>query len=395
MTRHRTALPVTTLFAILSILCRPADAADKIKIGLITTLSGPEAVMGNPMRDSAELALALLGGKIGGIPAEMVYGDDQQKPDMGRQIAERMLQKDRVDFITGLLGSNVLLAIYHQVIRTKTFLISANAGPHQIAGEDCSPYFFAVSQQSDQSAEAMGHYMQQIGVDDVYLMAPNYNAGKDNVAGFKRFFKGHIVGEVYTAFGQLDYQAEISRIRSVRPKAVFVFYPGGMGIQFVKQYAEAGLKDEIPLYSTSSLDESNLPAVQAAGIGNYSSTYWSSTLDNPRNREYVKLFRDKYNYPPSIFGAGTFDAMFLIDAAVKAVHGDISNRPALVQALETAKFNSVRGEFSFNTNHFPIEDFYLFQVVDAGSGHAGLKTMQTIFANQKDSYNDLCHMPAP
>ena len=395
MTKFGTTPAVFALLVIFATYCNPSRAADKIKIGLITTLSGPEAVMGNPMRDSAELALSLLGGKIGGIPTEMVYGDDQQKPDMGRQIAERMLQKDRVDFITGLLGSNVLLAIYHQVIRTKTFLISANAGPHQIAGEDCSPYFFALSQQSDQSAEAMGHYMQQLGVNDVYLMAPNYNAGKDNIAGFKRFFKGNIVGEVYTAFGQLDYQAEISRIRAAKPKAVFVFYPGGMGIQFVKQYAEAGLKDEIPLYSTSSLDESNLPAVQAAGVGDYSATYWSFTLDNPRNLEYVKLFREKYNYPPSIFGAGTFDAMFLIDSAVKAVHGDLSNKPALIAALEKAEFSSVRGEFSFNRNHFPIEDFYLFQVVNTGSGQVGLKAIRKIFTNQSDSYHDLCHMPAP
>ena len=372
----------------------PAMAADKIKIGLITTLSGPEAVMGNPMRDSAELALSMLGGKIGGLPAEMVYGDDQQKPDVGRQIAERMLQKDKVDVITGILGSNVLLAIYDQIIRTKTLLLSGNAGPHQMAGDQCSPYFFSVSQQTDQSSEAMGKYLNDQHVDDVYLMAPNYNAGKDNLAGFKRFFKGHIVGEVYTAFGQLDYQAEISRLRAAKPKAVFVFLPGGMGIQFVKQYAEAGLKDDIPLYAASALDESNLPAIGAAGVGGYDSNFWSSTMDTPRNREYVAAFRSKFDYPPSAFGAGVYDAMFLLDGAVKAVHGNIADKKALIAELERAPFSSVRGDFSFNTNHFPIEDFYLFQVVAASSGPPTLKTIGKTFSHQKDSYASECHMPA-
>jgi branched-chain amino acid transport system substrate-binding protein len=380
--------------ALAIITSAPAMAADKIKIGLITTLSGPEAVMGNPMRDSAELALSQLGGKIGGLPAEMVYGDDQQKPDVARQIAERMLQKDKVDVITGILGSNVLLAIYDQVIRTKTLLISGNAGPHQMAGEQCSPYFFSVSQQTDQSSEAMGKYLSDQDVDGVYLLASNYNAGKDNLAGFKRFYKGHIVGEVYPAFGQLDYQAEISRIRAAKPKAVFVFLPGGMGIQFVKQYAEAGLKDDIPLYASSALDESNLPAEGAAAVGGFNANFWSSTLDTPRNREYTAAFRSKFNYPPSAFGAGVYDAMFLLDGAVKAVHGNLADKKGLIAAMEKAPFQSVRGDFSFNFNHFPIEDFSAFEVVATPSGPPTLKTVVKIFSNQKDSYASQCHMPA-
>jgi branched-chain amino acid transport system substrate-binding protein len=382
------------LFAVVLCVAGPAFAADKIKIGLITTLSGPEAVMGNPMRDSAELALSMLGGKIGGLPAEIVYGDDQQKPDVGRQIAERMLQKDKVDVITGILGSNVLLAIYDQIIRTKTLLLSGNAGPHQMAGEQCSPYFFSVSQQTDQSSESLGKYLNDQHVDGVYIMAPNYNAGKDNLAGFKRFYKGQIVGEVYSAFGQLDYQAEISRIRAAKPKAVFVFLPGGMGIQFVKQYAEAGLKEEIPLYGAAAVDESNLPAEGAAAVGAFGSNFWASTLDNPRNKEYVSAFRARFNYPPSAFGAGVYDTMFLLDGAVKKVHGDLADKKALIAALETAPFQSVRGDFAFNSNHFPIESFYLFEVTAAPSGPPTLKPMGNTFTHQPDSYAAECHMPA-
>ena len=380
------------LLALAALVSQPALAADKIKIGLITTLSGPEAVMGNPMRDSAELALSMLGGKIGGLPAEFVFGDDQQQPDLGRQAAERMMQRDHVDVITGMLGSNVLLAVYPQVVRAHTFLISANAGPHQMAGEQCSPYFFNTANQTDEQAEAMGKHLQDIGVNDVFVLAPNYNAGKDMVAGFKRYYKGKIVGEVYTPFGQLDYQAEIGRIKAAHPKAVFVFYPGGMGIQFVKQYAEAGLKGQIPLYSVAALDESNLPAEKDAAVGNYSDLFWASTLDNPRNKIYVAAFRKKFGYNPSFYGASTFDTIFLIDSAVRAVHGNLSDKKGFAAALEKADFPSVRGNFAFNSNHFPIEDFYLLKMVKTADGNVVPHVESTIFKAHKDAYADKCHM---
>ena len=389
-------MKLTSLAALplLALLAQPALAADKVKIGFITTLSGPEAVLGNPMRDSANLALSMLGGKIGGVPAEIVYGDDQQKPDVGRQLAEKMLQKDRVDFVTGMLGSNVLLAVYQQIVRTHTILVSANAGPHQFAGAQCSPYFFNVAQQTDEPAEAMGKYLSDQHVKNVYAMAPDYNAGKDMVAGFKRSFTGKVVAEAYTPFGQLDYQAEISRIRAAKPDAVFVFYPGGMGIQFVKQYAQSGLKDQIPLYSVYAIDEVNLPLVKEAAVGDYGALYWSSTLDNPRNKEYVAAFQKKYGYTPSSYGAGSFDAIFLIDSAVKAVHGNTKDKAGMIKAMEKAAFSSVRGPFAFNSNHYPIENFYLVKAVDE-KGPLSMKTLQTIYTNHKDHYAAECHMAAP
>jgi len=379
--------------AALALVAGPVLGADKIKIGFVTTLSGPEAVMGNPMRDSADLALDMLGGKIGGVPAEIVYGDDQQKPDVGRQIIEKFLEKDRVDFITGILGSNVLLAIYQPVIKSKTIIISANSGPHQIAGEMCSPYFFSTATQNDEGAEAMGQYMTDAKITDVYAMAPNYAAGKDMIAGFKRNFKGNISAEVYTTFGQHDYQAEISQIRAANPKAVFVFYPGGMGIQFVKQYAEAGLKDKIQLYSIYTADEAAIPALQDAAAGNYTAGNWSADLDTPRSRAYVAAFRKKYGYTPANYGADSFDAIFLIDSAVKAVKGDLADKKALIAAMAKADFPSVRGDLSYNVNHFPIENFYLFKIVKDGESYA-LKPEHTIFTNYKDSYAKDCKMPA-
>ena len=371
----------------------PAAAADQIKIGLITTLSGPQAVMGNPMRDAASLALEMLGGKIGGLPAEIVFGDDQQKPDVGRQIIEKFLQKDHVDFITGVLGSNVLLAIYQPVINSKTVIISANSGPHQIAGAMCSPYFFSTASQNDESPEAMGQYMSDAGINDVYVMAPNYAAGKDMIAGFKHRFKGKIAAEVYPAFGQHDYQAEISQIRAAKPKAVFVFFPGAMGIQFTKQYAEAGLRDTIPLYSVFSADEGSLPALKDAALGNYGAGFWSAQLNVPRSQEFVAAFRKKYGYLPANYGASTFDAIFLIDSAVKAVHGNLSDKKALIAALTKAEFPTVRESFAFNTNHFPIENFYLFKVAKSGDDYV-LNVNKTIFHAFKDSHASECKMPA-
>ncbi len=374
----------------LALSAAPALAADKVKIGFITTLSGPAGVIGKHMKDSADLALEMLGGKVGGLPAEIVYGDDQQKPDVGREVAEEMLKKHKVDFLTGIIWSNVLLALYQPVIKSDTILISANAGPHEVAGKDCSPYFFSTSWQNDETPETMGKFMADRNLTDVYVMAPNYAAGKDMVEGFKRYFKGKIVAEVFTKFGQSDYQAEISQIRSANPKAVFVFYPGGMGIQFVKQYDQSGLREQIPLYSVFTADETTLPALGDAAAGNYESGFWSPDLQNPRNQEYVAAFRKKFNYIPSYYGAQSFDAIFLIDSAVKGVKGDLADKKGLIAAMEKADFASVRGPFKYNVNHIPIENFYLFKIVKDADGNYIRKIDSVVFSEHKDAYYQEC-----
>src|ERR1044071_2983177 len=301
--------------AIVALLCGPALAAENVKIGFITTQSGPAGVIGKHMKDSADLALAMLGGKIGGLPAQIVYGDDQLKPDVGRQLADEMLKRDKVDFLTGIIWSNVLLAVYQPVIQSGTILISANAGPHQVAGAQCAPNFFSASWQNDQTPEAMGKFMDDQKMNDIYMIAPDYAAGHDMMSGFKRYFKGKVAAEVYTKLGQSDYQVEISQIRDANPKAVFVFLPGGMGIQFVKQYAQAGMREKIPLYTAFTVDETTLPAIGDAADGNYEAGFWSPDLDNPRNREFVGAFRQKYNYWPSYYAAQSFDAIAMVDHA--------------------------------------------------------------------------------
>src|SRR6266480_3118646 len=231
-------------------LASPAMAGDSIKIGFVSTFSGPTAVIGNDMRNSFELALDHLGRKMGGKPVEVIYEDDGQKPEVGKQKTEKLIQSDKVDFVVGYIWSNVLLASLKPVLDAETFLISSNAGPSQIAGELCSPYFFSTSWQNDQTPQAIGEYMNQKDVKTAYLLGPNYAAGKDMLTGVQTTFKGRVVGEELTKWPeQLDFSAELSKVRAARPDAVFVFYPGAAGVQFLTQYAQAGLKGQIPLYT--------------------------------------------------------------------------------------------------------------------------------------------------
>ena len=322
----------------------------------------------------------------------MFYGDDQVKPDVGKQLADEMLKKHKVHFVSGIIWSNVMLAVAPAVTGAGTFMIGTNAGPHELAGKMCHELFFTTSWQNDETPEAMGKYMQDQGLNDVYLMAPNYAAGKDMLTGFKRYFKGRVVDEVYTKLGQTDYQAEISALRAKEPKNVFVFYPGGMGIQFVKQYAQSGLREKIPLYSAFTVDETTLPAISDAADGNFEVGFWSPDLDNPRNKEFVDAFRKKYNYYPSFYAAQSFDAIAMIDRAVGAVKGDLAKKDAMIAALAKADFPSVRGKFKYNSNHFPIENFYLLRIGKDADGTYVRKIEKVVFADHADAYAGECKM---
>src|SRR5687768_2937484 len=367
-------------------------AAETVKIGFITTLSGPQGIIGEHMKNSVELALDHLGRKVGGLDVEMIYGDDQVKPDVGKQLADEMLKKHRVHFVSGVIWSNVMLAVAPTVTGAGTLMVGTNAGPHELAGKQCHELFFTTSWQNDQTPEAMGKYMQDQGLTDVYAMAPNYAAGKDMISGFKRYFKGRVVDEVYTKLGQQDYQAEISQLRGKNPKAVFVFYPGDMGIQFLKQYAQAGLREQIPLFSVYTVDETTLPAVGDAALGNYETRYWSPDLKNEANQRYVSDFKKKFGYTPSFYGAQSYDGILLIDAAVRAVKGDLSNKKGMVAAMRKADFRSTRGKFTFNNNHTPIQNFYLLRAVKGGGGDFEMQIQKTVFENHKDAYHHECPM---
>ena len=380
--------------AALLLAAGPAAAQQKtIKIGFISTFSGPVAVIGNDMRNSFELALDHLGRKMGGIPVEVIYEDDGFKPEVGKQKTDKLIESDKVDFITGYIWSNVLLASLKSAVDAKTFLITANAGPSQLAGELCSPYVFSSSWNNDQTPQSVGMYMNQKNVKSVFLIGPNYAAGKDMLAGVASTFKGKVVGQELTKWpDQLDFSAELAKVKDAKPDAVFVFYPGRAGVQFLTQYAQAGLKGTIPLYTAFTIDELSLPLQKDLALGVPGAQQWVNDLPNDANKKFVAEYRKKYNSRPSFYGAQSYDAAMLINSAVVATKGNLSDKNAVRKALEKADFKSVRGGFKFGPNHVPIQNFYLQEVVKDGEGKLVLKTVETIIENDQDRFHDKCPM---
>jgi branched-chain amino acid transport system substrate-binding protein len=346
------------------------------------------------MRNSFELALDHLGRKMGGKPVEVIYEDDQQKPDVGKQKTEKLVQSDHVDFIAGYIWSNVLLASLKTVVDSQTFLISANAGPSQLAGELCSPYVFSTSWQNDQTPAAMGLYMNQKGVKSVFLIGPNYAAGKDMLAGVKSTFKGEVLGEEYTVWpSQLDFSAELSKARNSKAESIFVFYPGAAGVQFLNQYVQAGIKQQIPLYTAFTVDELSLPLQKDNAIGIPGAQEWVNDLPNEQNKKFVEDYRKKYApLRPTYYGAQAYDAAQLINSAVVAVKGDTSKKDAMKAEMEKANFKSLRGSFKYGNNHIPIQNFYLQDVVKDADGSLSLKTVATIVKDNQDNFHDKCPM---
>lgn len=375
-------------------LASPASAGDTIKIGFVSTFSGPTAVIGNDMRNSFELALDHLGRKMDGKPVEVIYEDDGQKPDIGKQKTEKLVQSDKVDFIVGYIWSNVLLASLKTAVDSQTFLISANAGPSQLAGELCSPYVFSTSWQNDQTPAAVGLYMNANNVKSVFLIGPNYAAGKDMLAGVKSTFKGEIKGEEYTVWpSQLDFSAELSKARASGAESIFVFYPGAAGVQFLNQYAQAGLKSTMPLYTAFTVDELSLPLQKENALGVPGAQEWVNDLPNEQNKRFVADYRKKYTgLRPTYYGAQAYDAAQLINSAVVAVKGDTSKKDAMKAEMEKANFKSLRGAFKYGNNHIPIQNFYLQDVVKGAGGELSLKTVATIVTDDQDRFHDKCPM---
>ena len=382
------------LAALLATALCTVHAADSVKVGFVSTLSGPAAGLGVDIRDGFQLAMKHLNGKLGGIPAEVIIADDQQKPDTGKQIADRFLKKDKVDFMTGIVFSNILLTVAKPVFDSQTFYISANAGPSQLAGKDCNPYFFNIAWQNDNVAEAMGKWATDQGYKNVIGIAPNYPAGKDALNGFKRFFKGNMSDEMYTKLGQLDYAAELAQLRAAKPDAVFFFLPGGMGINFIKQFVAAGLSKEMQLITSGfSADQDTIPAVGEPMLGTFNSSHWAHDLDNAANRKFVADFEKEYKRIPSLYASQGYDAAMLMDAAVRDTKGNLADKAAVRKALEAAKFASVRGKFKFNSNHYPVQDYFLRVVRKDGQGRITNKLMGTIFTDHADAYVGECKMP--
>jgi branched-chain amino acid transport system substrate-binding protein len=369
-----------------------AGAEDKIKVGVLISLSEHGAVTGGMIRDGFQLAGQQLGGKLGGREVEVIVQDDEIKPEVAVGKANALVKRDQVDFVVGTVFSNMLNAIMKPVTDAGVFLISPNAGPSNFAGKDCNPNFFVTSYQNDQVHEVMGKYAQDNGLKKVFLIAPNYRAGTDALTGFRRYFKGEIADEIYVPLGTLDFSAELSRIAAARPDAIFVFLPGGMGINFVKQFRQAGLADKIQFLSAFTVDEATLPAQKDAAVGFYGGSNWAPDLDTPQNKQFVATYEKAYGRVPASYAFEAYDAALLIDGALKLTHGSTADKDAMRAALKQATFTSLRGNFRFNNNHFPIQDFYLVKVGTRADGNYQTEIVKKVFSDFGDSYAAECAM---
>ena len=371
-----------------------AATANEIKIGLMTTLSGPAAALGTDIRDGFQLAVKHLDQKMGGLPANIIIADDAQNPDTARQIAERFTKRDKVDIATGIVFSNILLATAPAFFRDQTFYVSANAGPSEYAGAQCNPFFFNVAWQNDNLHEAMGKHMQDKGVKRIVLLAPNYPAGRDAINGVKRYYKGTVVEEISTRVGQLDYAAEIAQIRSLQADALYIFLPGGMGINFIKQYAQSGLMQRTPLFAPAfSADQDTIGAVGEAMVGVMNSTHWYSEMNNPVNLRFVKDFQKEYGRLPTLYASQGYDAALFIDAAVKASGGKLNDKNALRQAMRTVQAPSTRGTYKMRSNHYPEQPYYLRTVAKNADGSLSNRYVSKIVDSLPDAYISQCNMP--
>jgi branched-chain amino acid transport system substrate-binding protein len=374
------------------LLALGAGAQEPVKIGFLGVFSGPQGALGQDMYDGFMLVVERNGGRLGGVPVEVLREDSQLKPEVANQIVDKLIEKDRVPIIAGVTFSNVMMAIYKKVVGSEVFLIGSNASPSPIAGAQCSPFYFQLGVQNDQRAEATGKYAADKGYKRIYAMAPNYQAGKDFINGFKRLYKQPLLEEVYTPLNQLDFSAELAQLSAAKPDAVFIFYPGGLGVQFVRQWRQSGLAGRIPLLSSASVDAMSLKALQEAAEGVIHGSPWGPEFDNAASKRFMADFEKRHGRIPSEYAAVAYDSAQLLDGAIGKVKGKVADKKAFQAALRAADFPSVRGKFKFNHNQLPIQDFYVFEVGKDARGRYVHKTMAKVLTDHQDAYHSQCPM---
>ena len=385
-------MALTRRAALGSALAMPMVAraqAAPVKIGLVTTLSGPGGYLGADIRDA--FMLAADGGKLGGVPVQVLVEDDGLKPAQAKQTVNRFLKSEGVRLFTGVVFSNVLEAVAPDVLDDGAIYVSPNAGPSSLAGKNCNANYYVVSWQNDTLHESAGENANRLGYKKMFLLAPNYPAGKDAITGFKRFFKGEVVGESYTKLDQTDYAPEMANIRAANPDAVFQFHPGGLGIAFIRQYQQAGLVGKIPMVlAAPSLDSTILGAVGDAAIGMDVTSHWNSDFENAANKTFVAAFVAKYQRLPTVYASQGYDTALAIGAALQGSGGNVKDPAAFRKAMLPANFQSVRGKFKFGPNQHPVQDWFGLRVEKGGDGKLALVTKTRVLTDRGDAYSETC-----
>jgi branched-chain amino acid transport system substrate-binding protein len=379
----------------LAALASGAQAADRIKLGFVASQSGVGigGAVGEEQRRGLDLALGDLGNKLGGVPFTLYAEDDKADPAFATQVASKLIDEDKIDIVIGFTGSNTIIPVEKTYLDAGVFLISALAAPKEFAGKTCNQNAFFTSFENEDWDDVLGQYMTKEGVKSAYFMAADYQAGWEKIGGAMRFYKGKAIGPVYTPLSQLDFAAEISQLRAADPQAVYLFYPGGLGIAFLKQFSQAGLHGKIAIYSEDTMSsELSFPAEGDTALGVIQSTSWSDELDNPANKKFVTEFTRKYGRRPAIFAALQYDAVMLLNSAVAAVHGNIADKDAFRAALRKADFQSIRGPFKFDNNQYPIQNIYITEVQKDAAGKLELALKGTAAENWRDVYHEQCPM---
>lgn len=384
----RIAVAVVLATTVLSAQAQPA----KLKVGLISTLTGGGALLGEELKRGWDLGMDLVGGKIGGLDTEVIVGDDELKPDVAVTLADRMVKQQKVDVVAGVLWSNIMLAIYEPVTKANTIVLSTNAGPSQIAGKACSPLYISTSWQNDQFAEALAVLMNQEQVKNTFVIAPNYQAGKDIKSVYDSHFKGEQVGAILFKLGQSDFQSEFSEIRARKPQSVMAFAPGAMSVAFMKQWQALGMSNSMKLYTVNMIDYLTLPAMQDSAVGTYTVSPYDSASTSPANQKFVAAFQKKYNRLPTQYAMQAYDGVMLLDAGIRARKGNIADKKALIAAMRVAKLDSPRGPMTYNVNNFPIQNFYKIDVVPGPDGKPFMKGSGVVLKDAKDSHYKECNL---
>jgi branched-chain amino acid transport system substrate-binding protein len=388
-----TRFPMMALAGAVLCAAGAASAQEPLKIGMITTLSGPGGYLGQDIRDAFNLAIEMQGGKLGGAPVQVIVEDDALKPGQGKQIADKFMKTDKIKLLTGIVFSNVALAVVPDVLDDGGIYVSPNAGPSNLAGKECNANYYVVSWQNDSLHESAGANANNLGYKKAFILAPNYQAGKDALEGFKRTFKGEVVGEVFTRLDQTDFAAEMAQIRAAKPDFVFQFHPGGAGIAFLRQYQQAGLLEAVPMVVPSpSMDAVTLKAIGEAAIGVNVSAQWNSDFDNPSNKAFVEAWTKKYNRPITYYASQGYDTALAIGAALKQTGGKVDDAKAFRTAMLKADFAATRGSFKFGRNQHPVQDWYSMKVVKGADGAPVIKTTGKISSDTGDFYAKDCKL---
>ncbi|MFO0988426.1 MAG: ABC transporter substrate-binding protein [Alphaproteobacteria bacterium] len=386
-----TALTIAALGAV----AQPSGAQE-LRLGFLTTLSSGSGIVGRHQLNGWQLGLEHEGwrqdgDRLGGVPTRVFVADDRAKPDVAVSAVEKLTKQDKVHLVAGIIRSNLMMAVQRPVFEAGVGLIATNAGPSPLAGELCNPLFVSTSWQSDQPAEALGTLVSKENVASIYLLAPNYQGGRDLVAGLTRTLENvRVVGQDMFKLGETDFQAEISKVRAAKPAAVFVFAPDAMGPAFVKQWAASGLNREIRLYATQTIDWVTLPAIGDPAIGAFETIQWSVDLDNETNRRFVRDYVAKYGHTPSNFAQQSYDAPRLVAAAVKAVGGKVDDIGALMRAMRKTPYPSARGPYQYNVNGIPIQNFYKVEVVKGADGRPTIVNRGVVSSGTRDAYWGKC-----